>query len=146
MNVLRNSNRRRRLGITLCLCVLVIGGQNAAELGQRACADEVIFETSDKAPTASVSDDKTPGGKIEPGRFHEVDDAARLLVWLGIASGLGSVVLLTLIVVGARRLRRLTRSTALKSKYDELELLRAQYRREMEGLETPPPSKREARR
>ncbi|MBC7820558.1 MAG: hypothetical protein IAG10_27045 [Planctomycetaceae bacterium] len=146
MNVLRISDRRRVLGLTLCLCVLAFGGHGAAGPCQQARAEEVTPETPDKPRSAAAPDDKAAGKKIEPDRFHEVDDAARLLVWLGIASGFGAVVLLTLIVVGARRLRRLTRSTALKSKYDELELLRAKYRREMEGLETPPPSNREARR
>lgn len=147
MNVLRIHDRCRTLGLALCLCVLAIGWLSAEGLCQRVRADSETPVTPTKSHTDSdVSDDKAAGKKIEPNRFHEVDDAARLLVWMGIASGLGAVVLLTLILVGARRLRRLTRSTALKSKYAELEDLRAKYRREMEGLETPPPSNREARR
>ncbi len=146
MNARRIFDRCRTAGLTLCLCVLAFGGPGEMGLCSRARADEVAPESSEKNRSVAASDDKVAGKKIGPDRFHEVDDAARLLVWLGIASGLGSVVLLVLIVVGARRLRRLTRSTTLKSKYDELELLRAQYRREMEGLETPPPSNREARR
>ena len=133
--------------LTLCLCLSAFDWLSAECPCQQVRADEVTPVAPAKShPDADVSDDKAAGRKIEPDRFHEVDDAARLLVWMGIASGLGAVVLLTLILVGARRLRRLTRSTALKSKYAELEDLRAKYRREMEGLETPPPSNREARR
>ena len=147
MNVLRIHNRYHALDLALCLSVLTFVGLGATGTCQRVLADEVTPVASAKSrPDSDVSDDKAAGKKIEPDRFHEVDDAARLLVWMGIASGLGAVVLLTLILVGARRLRRLTRSTALKSKYAELEDLRAKYRREMEGLETPPPSNREARR
>lgn len=148
MNILCIHNRCRTLGLALCLCALAFVGLTAAGPSQQVQAeDDMTPVTSAKSrPDANVSDDKAPGRKIEPDRFHEVDDAARLLVWMGIASGLGAVVLLTLILVGARRLRRLTRSTALKSKYAELEDLRAKYRREMEGLETPPPPSREARR
>ncbi len=147
MNVLRIHDRCRTLGLVLCLCALAFVGLNAEWPCQQVRADEVTPVTPAKSrPDADMSDDKAAARKIEPDRFHEVDDAARLLVWMGIASGLGSVVLLTLILFGARRLRRLTRSTALKSKYAELEDLRAKYRREMEGLETPPPPSREARR
>ncbi len=143
MNVLRIHDRCRTLG----LCLLAIIGLCVAGTCQQLCADDVTPAASAKSLSdASASDDKAAGKRIEPGRFHEVDDAARLLVWIGVASGLGAVVVLTLILVGARRLRRLTRSTALKSKYAELEDLRAKYRREMEGLETPPPPSREARR
>ena len=147
MNVLRIHDRCRAFGLALCLCVLAFVGLGTAGLCQQVRADEVTPVAPAKSrPDSEVPDDKVAGKKIEPDRFHEVDDAARLLVWMGIASGLGAVVLLTLILFGARRLRRLTRSTALKSKYAELEDLRAKYRREMEGLETPPPSNREARR
>ena len=144
MNVLRIHDRCRTLGLALCLCALAFGWLSVESLCERVRAEEVTPAKSH--PDSDVSNDKAAGRKIEPDRFHEVDDAARLLVWMGIASGLGAVVLLTLILFGARRLRRLTRSTALKSKYAELEDLRAKYRREMEGLETPPPSNREARR
>ncbi|MFM9963179.1 MAG: hypothetical protein ACKV2Q_18380 [Planctomycetaceae bacterium] len=140
MNSFRFHDRRRILGLALCLCVWAFAGPSAEGLCQRVHADEVTPAAPGKA------DDKAIGKKIEPDRFPEVDNAARLLVWLGVAAGLGAVVVLTLIVVGARRLRRLTRSSALKTKYDELESLRAKYRQEMEGLETPPPSNREARR
>lgn len=148
MKVLRFHDRCRTLGLALCLCVLAFGWMSAESQCQRVRADEVTPDTSaaKPRPDSDGADDKAANRKIEPDRFHEVDDAARLLVWMGIASGLGAVVLLTLILVGARRLRRLTRSTALKSKYAELEDLRAKYRREMEGLETPPPPSREARR
>ena len=144
MNVLRIHDRCRMLGLALCLCALTFVGLSSEGLCERVRAEEVT--TAKSHPDSDGADDKAAGKRIEPGRFHEVDDAARLLVWMGIASGLGAVVLLTLILVGARRLRRLTRSTALKSKYAELEDLRAKYRREMEGLETPPPSNRGARR
>ena len=96
------------------------------------------------APDAAAPDDKVAGKKITPDRFHEVDDAARVMVMLIIACGFGAVVLLSMIVLGARRMRRLTRSPSLKSKYDELEYLRAKYRREVEGAAPPPPN-REAR-
>jgi len=147
VNMLRIHDRCRTLGLALYLCVATFGWLSVEPLSPQARADDATSATPDR-PRSEVgaSDDKAGGRKIEPGRFQEVDDAARLLVWMGIASGLGAVVLLTLIIVGARRLRRLTRSTALKSKYAELEDLRAKYRREMEGLETPPPPTREARR
>jgi hypothetical protein len=141
---LRINKLSRTLGLTLWLCALGMAGTT---LSGQSLADETTSAGSARSqPETDVPDDKAPGKRIEPGRFQEVDDAARLLVWLGIASGLGAVVLLTLILFGARRLRRLTRSTVLKSKYAELEDLRAKYRREMEGLETPPPPNREARR
>ncbi len=147
MNVLGIKIYRRMLGLALWLCVSIVGWLSADSLGRRVVADEATPVASAEAQSKSDEpDDKGPGKRIEPGRFQEVDDAARLLVWLGVASGLGAVVLLTLILFGARRLRRLTRSTELKSKYAELEDLRAKYRREMEGLETPPPPSREARR
>lgn len=148
MNAFRNSDRCRALGLILCLCALAFGGSGAVGLCHRATADDVASEKTEtnQSAAATPSDDKTAGKKIDPGQFHELDDAVRLTVWLAIACSLGAACVMTLIVVGARRLRRLTRSTALKSKYDELELLRAQYRREMEGTETPPPQNREARR
>lgn len=152
MNVLRIQERRRALGRAICLCVLAFGWSWMEGPCQQVRAEEAAQVTPAESPSVSevpgfeVAEDKAPGRKIAPDRFHEVDDAARLLVWLGIAAGFGAVVLLALIVVGARRLRRLTRSTSLKSKYDELEILRAKYRQEMEGLETPPPPSREARR
>lgn len=79
-----------------------------------------------------VLDDSKAAQKLAPDRFREVDRAASLLVWLVICCGLGGVALLLLIVFGARRMRRLTRSQVLKSKYDELEYLRLKHRREVE--------------
>jgi hypothetical protein len=83
--------------------------------------------------------------RIDPDRFQEVDEAARLMVWLTTACSVGAITVLGLIILGARRIRRMTRSPLLKSKYDELENLRAQYRRELEGSDTPPPRSRETR-
>jgi hypothetical protein len=118
-------------------------GLSVAWSSSLGLADEARTDVRAEQPAGG---DKPDVKKIAPDRFQEVDDAARLLVWLVSACGVGAIVLLALIVMGARRLRRLTRSTALKSKYDELESLRARYRQEMEGVGTPPPPNREARR
>lgn len=141
MNILRIHERQRDFGLMLWLFALAISWQGP---DSSARAQEAVSVRS--LPDEAVPDEKAPVKKIEPDRFHEVDEAARILVWLVAVCGVGAVVLLSLIVVGARRLRKLTRSTALKSKYDELEALRARYRQEVEGLDTPPPPNREARR
>ncbi len=78
--------------------------------------------------------------EIGPERFREVDTAANLMVWLMSACGVGGFLIFLLIIVGARRMRRMTRTQVLKSKYDELEMLREKHRREiaqLEGLEPP---------
>ncbi|HLQ46865.1 MAG TPA: hypothetical protein VK137_19120, partial [Planctomycetaceae bacterium] len=88
---------------------------------------------------------KPAAAKIAPEKFPVVDDAARLLIWLVVSCGLGGLLLLMVIVLGAKRMRRLTRSQMLKSKYDELEFLRLKHRREVEGLAQREPPKTEIR-
>ena len=83
--------------------------------------------------------------KIAPENFHRVDDAAKFLIWLVVTCGLGGLLLLMVIVLGAKRMRRLTRSQMLKSKYDELEFLRLKHRRESDGLAERDPPKTEIR-
>ena len=87
----------------------------------------------------------TPAAPISPEKFRDVDDAAKLLIWLVVSCGLGLLVLLSVIVLGAKRMRRLTQSQILKSKYDELEFLRLKHRRESDGLPAPEPPKTEIR-
>ncbi len=93
----------------------------------------------------ATSPRKSPAApKIGSERFREVDTAANLMVWLMTACGLGGFLIFLLIIVGARRMRRMTRTQVLKSKYDELEMLREKHRREiaqLEGLEPPRPDK-----
>ncbi len=85
------------------------------------------------------------GPKVAPDKFREVDDAASLMVWLVVVSGLGGLAILVFITVGARRIRRLTRSRSLQTQYDELEYLRIKHRREIEQLSGSRPPKREPR-
>ena len=88
---------------------------------------------------------KPAAPKLAPEKYRDVDDAARLLIWLVVSCGLGGLLLLMVIVLGAKRIRRLTRSQMLKSKYDELEFLRLKHRREVEGLAQREPPKTEIR-
>jgi hypothetical protein len=114
---------------------------------RRSSFENVAMESSpadDSQPTSEQPPAAAPK-RIDPDRFQEVDEAARLMVWLTVACSLGAISVLALIIVGARRIRQMTRSPLLKSKYDELENLRAQYRRELEGTDTPPPRSREVR-
>ena len=127
--------------LSLCLFALPLGVQSALS----AQADQANPTASEKSP-ASDADDKPGGTKIAPDKFPEVDNLTRLTIQTLVVCVLGVIGLLALIVVGARRIRRMTRSPLLKSKYDELELLREKYRREVEGLDTPPPPSRESRR
>ena len=92
------------------------------------------------SPPTSSSRKRPAAQKIGPERFREVDTAANLMVWLMLACGVGGFLIFLLIIVGARRMRRMTRTQVLKSKYDELEMLREKHRREiaqLEGLEPP---------
>ncbi len=82
---------------------------------------------------------------LAPEKYRDVDDAAKLLIWLVVSCGLGLLVLLCVIVLGAKRMRRLTQSKSLKSKYDELEFLRLKHRREADGLPAPDEPKTEIR-
>ena len=91
-----------------------------------------------KKPTATVV-------PLAPEKYRDVDDAAKLLIWLVVSCGLGLLVLLCVIVLGAKRMRRLTQSKSLKSKYDELEFLRLKHRREADGLPAPDEPKTEIR-
>ncbi len=91
-----------------------------------------------KKPTATVA-------PLAPEKYRDVDDAAKLLIWLVVSCGLGLLVLLCVIVLGAKRMRRLTQSKSLKSKYDELEFLRLKHRREADGLPAPDEPKTEIR-
>ncbi len=128
--------------LSLCLLALPVGIDRASS----SKADDAKPIASEKSQSAAEADDKASGRKITPDQFPEVDNLTRLTIQTLVVCVLGVVALLALIVVGARRIRRMTRSPLLKSKYDELELLREKYRREVEGLDTPPPPSREKRR
>jgi hypothetical protein len=142
------SRRANWLAIWLSLWLLAlpvgIGGVSPAHADG---AEQITSEKSHAAADADdKADDKALGKKIAPDKFSEVDKLTNLTIFTLAVCVLGVVALLALIVVGARRIRRMTRSPLLKSKYDELELLREKYRREVEGLDTPPPPSREKRR
>ena len=128
--------------LSVWLLALSVGVQTSFS----AQADQANPTASEKSPSATDADDKPGGTKITPDKFPEVDNLTRLTIQTLVVCVLGVIGLLALIVVGARRIRRMTRSPLLKSKYDELELLREKYRREVEGLDTPPPPSRESRR
>ncbi len=131
---------RRILCIVIWLSLFLFG----FEMAPRLRADDATSNASEKSSV--TDDDKAAGPKIAPDKFSDVDKLTSLTVVTLLVCVVGVVALLALIVVGARRIRRMTRSPLLKSKYDELELLREKYRREVEGLETPPPKSRENRR
>ena len=137
---------RRILCFVIWLSLLLLALPVGNEVGSRACADEAIQLASENSPSPAVADDKAGGQRIAPDKFSEVDKLTNLTIFTMAVCVLGVVALLALIVVGARRMRRMTRSPLLKSKYDELELLREKYRREVEGVDTPPPASREKRR
>ena len=140
------AEHRRILCVVIWLSLLLLGLPVSSEVGSSACADEAIPTASENSPSPAVADDKAGGKRIAPDKFSEVDKLTNLTIFTMSVCVLGVVALLALIVVGARRMRRMTRSPLLKSKYDELELLREKYRREVEGLDTPPPASREKRR
>lgn len=139
------SEHRRTICHVIGLGLLLFGfwGSNGLSLSVGA-ADEAPNAAEKSPPTDT--EDKAGGQRIAPDKFSEVDKLTNLTVFTLVVCILGVVTLLALIVIGARRLRTMTRSPLLKSKYDELELLREKYRREVEGLDTPPPPSREKRR
>ena len=145
MSSTRFKNHQRCLFCVTCASALTIGLFGEDRFSGIGRADEAVQSKSAKTPLDAAADEKG-GKKITPDQFHVVDDTVKWTILLVVVSGLGTVVVLTLIFVGARRMRRLTRSGLLKSKYEELELLREKYRREVEGLDTPPPPSREKRR
>ena len=122
------------------------GGFEDHDRGAFVLADETA-RTAAEAPLPIQNDDENvPARKIAPDQFSEVDKLTNLTIFTLVVCVLGVVGLLGLIVVGARRIRTMTRSPLLKSKYDELELLRERYRREVDGLDPPTPPGRENRR
>lgn len=131
----------RRMAIAVIVWLSVIG--LSTPLTSMIRAEE---PSTTSAENPALSDDKPNVQKIAPDKFSDVDKLTNLTIFTMAIFVLGVVALLALIVVGARRLRTMTRSPLLKSKYDELELLREKYRREVEGLDTPPPPSRESRR
>lgn len=133
----------RRMAIAVIVWLSVIG--LSTPLTSMVRAEEPSTTSAENSASAS-SDDKPNVQKIAPDKFSDVDKLTNLTIFTMAIFVLGVVALLALIVVGARRLRTMTRSPLLKSKYDELELLREKYRREVEGLDTPPPPSRESRR
>ena len=137
---------RRTTCLAIWLSLLLLGVSVGTDAVHSARADDVIQTASETSPSTETTDDKASGNKIAPDKFSEVDKLTNLTVFTLLVCVLGVVALMALIVVGARRLRTMTRSPLLKSKYDELELLREKYRREVEGLDTPPPASREKRR
>ena len=145
MNSFRFQNHHRAFFFVTCVSTLTFGWLGDDRCSGFVLADEAVQSEPAQAPPDAAAEDKG-GRKIPPEQFHVVDDTVKLTVLLVVVSSLGTIVILTLIVMGARRMRRLTRSPLLKSKYDELELLREKYRREVEGLDTPPSPSRETRR
>lgn len=140
------SKNRRTIHLVIWLSLLLLGCSVSNGFHSSAHAEETTPTETKPSESIEISEDMASERKIAPDKFAEVDQLTTLTVITLAVFILGAVALLALILVGARRIRRLTRSTALKTKYDELEQLRAKYRREMEGLETPPPPNREARR
>ena len=105
---------------------------------------ETRTNSEDHTSPPTTSFQKRPAApKIGPERFREVDTAANLMVWLMSACGLGGFLIFLLIIVGARRMRRMTRTQVLKSKYDELEMLREKHQREIAQLEGLEPRRRD---
>lgn len=138
---------RRTLCLAFLVGLLLFGWPVSHEVSSFVRADDAVQTASEDSTTPEVTDDKAGGSKkIAPDKFSEVDKLTNLTIFTMAVCVLGVVALLALIVVGARRMRRMTRSPLLKSKYDELELLREKYRREVEGVDTPPPANREKRR
>lgn len=140
------SEHRRTHCLAILAGLLLLGWPVSNEVISSARADDGVQTASEETPPPEVTEEKPSGKKIAPDKFSEVDKLTNLTIFTMVVCVLGVVALLALIVVGARRMRRMTRSPLLKSKYDELELLREKYRREVEGLDTPPPANREKRR
>lgn len=136
---------RRILCLAIWLSLLLIGMPISNDWIPFVRADDPTPIASEDTSTPAVTDEKAGGRRIAPDKFSEVDKLTNLTIFTLVVCVLGVIALLALIVVGARRMRRMTRSPLLKSKYDELELLREKYRREVEGLDTPPPANREKR-
>lgn len=137
---------RRTKCLAICLSLWLLSVSFGFDRSLSARAGDTKPTAAEKSLSTTDADDKVGGKKIKPDQFKEVDDLTRLTVLALVLCVLGAIALLALIVVGARRIRKMTRSPLLKSKYDELELLREKYRREVEGLDTPPPPSRENRR
>lgn len=140
------STHQRTIHLVTWLSLLLLGSSVSNGFLSSAHAEETTSSVSKPSESIEITEDRASDRKIAPDKFADVDQLTNLTVVTLAVFILGAVALLALILVGARRMRRLTRSTALKTKYAELEDLRAKYRREMEGLETPPPPSREARR
>ncbi len=155
INLLRTGTHTRRktlfttIALSLVLAALPIRltcadepttEQSAAEV--KAASTESSTPPTDPAPVKKTA---APVPPLAPEKFRDVDDAAKLLIWLVVSCGLGLLVLLCVIVLGAKRMRRLTQSKSLKSKYDELEFLRLKHRREADGFPAPDEPKTEIR-
>lgn len=118
------------LAVGLCVaCPIQCGATDNSPADSRAETEASELKTTDRQPNQEIKPDFP---KLTPERFREVDQAASLMIWLVFSCGLGGVVMLLFIIFGARRIRRMTRSQVLKSKYDELEYLRLKHRREVE--------------
>lgn len=144
--------------LVLALVMLGIGTRPAradepkpphSAAGVESDSKELTTTQADTEPTKRDSESSrkivAPAPSLAPEKFRDVDDAAKLLIWLVVSCGLGMLVLLCVIVLGAKRMRRLTQSKSLKSKYDELEFLRLKHRREVDGLPSPKEPKTEIR-
>lgn len=133
--------------LLIVLAVLPIRAALADEPSvEQPAADVKIAPTESQTPPVDPEPVKklaAPVAPLAPEKFRDVDDAAKLLIWLVVSCGLGLLVLLCVIVLGAKRMRRLTQSKLLKSKYDELEFLRLKHRREADGLPAPDEPKTE---
>ena len=167
----RHRNASATIALLLMAALLLLSATHASEIDSSQPSNSPLpaaaanNEVSEKSP-ASTSDaheansavpqpqpmppigeaaKKPAAPKLAPEKYRDVDDAARLLIWLVVSCGLGGLLLLMVIVLGAKRIRRLTRSQMLKSKYDELEFLRLKHRREVEGLAQREPPKTEIR-
>lgn len=145
MSTTRVQNHQRCFFCAICFSALWIGPVFENRFNGLVRADETDPTKAAETQLDPASDEKVTK-KITPDKFYVVDDTVKWTILLVVVSGLGTVLVLTVIIVGARRMRRLTRSGLLKSKYDELELLRETYRREVEGLDTPAQPNREKRR
>jgi len=171
----RNRNAFATIALFFIVALLHLPATHASEIDSSQPSNSpppaavVTNEVSEKSPASTSDADETnsavpqpqpqpqpmppigeaakkpAAAKIAPEKYRDVDDAARLLIWLVVSCGLGGLLLLMVIVLGAKRMRRLTRSQMLKSKYDELEFLRLKHRREVEGLAQREPPKTEIR-
>ncbi len=133
---------RLRLLIRFVFVVTVIANLAVADTEPTSSQPPEVSQSADEMESEATAR-KRNAPKLTPDSYQKVDEAAAFLVWLVVACGLGGVVLLLTVVLGARRVRRLTRTQVLKSKYDELEYLRLRHRHEVEGLAPPKPPKTE---